>query len=275
MEKNIYFTDEKKFLSAYDINKYERPSVAADVAVFSMFEEESDNHRKDSQARLHLLLIRRGEHPYLYKWALPGGFLRPTETIEECALREIREETDLILSNLMPIGVFSEIDRDPRGRIVSTAFASLINEKTAVTGGTDAINAAWFSLEYEYSDNRLTLRLCGNGEELNAELEVAKNPFGGIICREISNSGIAFDHARIIATALMNMREHLDEGKIAFEFLPEKFTLSALQRVYEIIGGEPLLCANFRRKTSNLVIETDDFTEGAGHRPARLFVRKY
>ena len=65
------------------------------------------------------------------------------------------------------------------------------------------------------------------------------------------------------------------EGKIAFEFLPEKFTLSALQRVYEIIGGEPLLCANFRRKTSNLVIETDDFTEGAGHRPARLFVRKY
>ena len=265
--------DEEKFLSSYDITAFERPSVAADVAVFSMFEEETDNHRKDSEARIHLLLIKRGEHPYMNGWALPGGFLRPDETIEACAVREVREETNLSLSTLIPIGIFSEPDRDPRGRILSAAFVSIINENAAVTGGTDAIGAAWFALDYQCADDRLRICLTGGGEQLTAELARVKSSFGCTAFEEISNDGLAFDHAKIIATALMTLRERLEEGNVAFAFLPERFTLSALQKVYEMIGGETLLTANFRRKTAHLVRETEEFTEGAGHRPARLFVR--
>ncbi len=272
-ENNIQRTDEEKFLSAYDITAFERPSVASDVVVFSMFEEESDNHRKDSQVRLHLLLIKRGEHPYKNGWALPGGFLRPTETIEACAVREIKEETNLELPVLFPIGMFSEPDRDPRGRILSAAFLSIVNEKTVVTSGTDAINAAWFTLDYECRGDRLCIRLTSDEYQLSAELASVKTPFGYTLFEEISNDGLAFDHAKIIATALSVLRERLEEGEIAFAFLPETFTLTALQRVYEIIGGAPLLTANFRRKTAHLVLETDSFTEGAGHRPARLFRR--
>ena len=265
--------DEEVFLSSYDMTAYERPSVATDVAVFSVFEEKTDNHRKDSQARLHVLLIKRGTHPYVNCWALPGGFLRSTETIEACAARELREETNLCLPVLIPIGVLSDPDRDPRGRIISNAFVAVINQKAAVTGGTDAINAAWFALDYTYEENRLRISLTGDGDQLSAELTRVKTPFGQTSFEEVSNDGLAFDHAKIIAMALFSLRERLEEGDIAFAFLPEAFTLSALQRVYEIIGGAPLLTANFRRKTAHLVKETDDFTEGAGHRPARLFTR--
>lgn len=270
-EPNILRTEEEKFLSGYDITAFERPSVASDVVVFSMFEEESDNHRKDSQARLRLLLIKRGEHPYKNGWALPGGFLRPTETIEACAVREIKEETNLELPVLFPIGMFSEPDRDPRGRILSAAFLSIVNEKTVVTSGTDAINAAWFTLDYKCHGDRLCIRLTKDEYQLSAELARVNTPFGYTSFQEISNEGLAFDHAKIIATALSLLRERLEEGEIAFAFLPETFTLAALQRVYEMIGGTPLLTANFRRKIAHWVIETDSFTEGIAHRPARLY----
>lgn len=265
--------DEQRFLSTYDINAFERPSVATDVVVLSMFEEQSESHRKDSQIRLHLLLVKRGEHPYMNDWALPGGFLRPTETVEECAVREIWEETNLSLSTLIPIGIFSEPERDPRGRIISLSFASVINEKMAVMGGSDAVAADWFALDYELAGDVFRLRLTNGEVALSAELNRKKTSFGCSLFEEASNDGIAFDHAKIIMMAVMTLRERLEEGEIAFAFLPEKFTLSALQRVYEMIGGEPLLTANFRRKTAHLVKETDSFTEGAGHRPARLFTR--
>ena len=270
-EDHFNQTDEKSFLSAYNIQAFDRPSVATDVVVLSMFEEEAENHRKDSKPQLHVLLIKRGEHPYMNCWALPGGFLRSEETIEQCASREIKEETNLSLSSLMPIGVFSEPDRDPRGRILSVAYASIVKEKAAVMGGTDAINADWFALEYEYEDDVLGLNLKNAEANLSARLKSKKAAFKDVEFDEVSNEGLAFDHAKIIATALLTLRKRMDEGEVAFAFLPETFTLSSLQRVYEIIGGASLLTANFRRKTAHLVRETENFTEGAGHRPARLF----
>ena len=273
MENMQHHMDEEQFWATYDVNAFERPSVATDVVVLSMFEEQNENHRKDSQARLHLLLVKRGEHPYMNDWALPGGFLRPTETVEECAVREIREETNLSLSTLIPIGTFSEPERDPRGRVISLSFASVINEKTAVMSGSDAIATDWFTLDYEFVGDVIRFRLTNGEVTLSAELIRTKTSYGHTLFKEVSNDGIAFDHDKIIAMAVMALRERLEEGEIAFAFLPERFTLSALQRVYEMIGGAPLLTANFRRKTAHLVKETDDFTEGAGHRPARLFVK--
>lgn len=267
-------TDEDLFLSAYDINNYDRPSVATDVAVFSLFDESSTSHRKDAEPRLHLLMIKRGEHPFMNCWALPGGFLRGDETVEQCAVRETKEETDLTVTALMPIGIFSQPDRDPRGRILSAAFTSIVDGKSKVMGGSDAINAEWFQVEHKIEGDQIWICLSCGDTRLEATLKQRRTLLAGTELEVLAASGFAFDHAKIIASALLQMRQELDRTDLAFAFLPEAFTLAALQRVYEIIGGETLLTANFRRKTAALVEETDIFTEGAGHRPARLYTRK-
>jgi len=265
---------EKEFLSSYSIEAFERPSVAADIAVFSMFTEDATSHRKDSEPKLHILLIQRGEHPFLNSWALPGGFLKSDETIEECALRELAEEAKLIPASMMPIGVFSEPKRDPRGRIVSNAFLSVVSEENvAVSGGGDAVNAKWFELCFSEGENQLKLSLKNGEEVMNVELAKVRSKLGRVAYEIISSNGLAFDHAKIIATALNALRNEAERFIITFDFLPEKFTLASLQRVQEILVGNSLLTANFRRKTASLVIETDEYTEGVGHRPARLFIR--
>ena len=119
---------EKEFLSHYSQNDYERPSLTADIVAFIIRSEESDNYKRNSETKLSILLINRGEHPFKGHWALPGGFLQPSETIEECALREITEEANVTPVSLMPVGVFSQPGRDPRGWIISNAFASVISE---------------------------------------------------------------------------------------------------------------------------------------------------
>ena len=268
--------DEKLFLSSYKMDDYDRPSIATDIAVFSMFEEPSDSHRKDADSRLHVLLIKRGEHPFMNKWALPGGFLKPTETIEECALREIKEETNLVPVSLLPIGVFSNPERDPRGRIISNAFASIVNASgVEVMAGSDAIKAQWFEVSFNFEqDNIFKMDFIGASETIHVELREIASKFGNSTFEILTNTGLAFDHAEIIATALSVMRNESERFVITFDFLPDKFTLTALQKVQETLMGISLLTANFRRKIAEYVEETDEFTEGAGHRPARLFRRK-
>ena len=269
------YESEAEFLANYRIEAYQQQSITADVAVFSMVDETVDNHRKDSKQKLHILLVKRGEHPFLHSWALPGGFMRPHETVEECALREIREETALTPSHMFPIGVFSKPDRDPRGRIVSNAFASIQREPTAVKGGSDAVSAKWFEVDFRCEPNgTVDLCLTSGDEVLQTRLEIQDCGLFGRKLNTLSDGGLAFDHGEIIATAMLAMRDAAEDYKIAFDFLPERFTLTALQRVQEILEGNSLLAANFRRKIAEFVEETEEFTEGAGHRPARLYKRK-
>lgn len=267
---------EEQFLASYRIEQYDRPSVATDVTVFSMFAKESDCHRKDSEPELSILLVKRGEHPFFNQWALPGGFLRADETVEACAIRETKEETNLSPVAMLPVGVFSEPNRDPRGRIISHAFAAIISEKEVkISGGSDAKDAKWFPVSFEESsDGCYTLTLSQEEATLTAELKESQNTFGKKTFEIITNNGLAFDHAKIIATALTELRKKADNSDLAFDFLPETFTLAALQKVQETLLGISLLTANFRRKVTPLLEETEEYTEGAGHRPARLFRRK-
>ena len=112
----------KKFLEGYNIESYDRPSVATDVVVYTIRQDDSDSFRKDPEKHLSILLIERGEHPFKNKWALPGGFVRMDETVPDAAIREVKEETGVVPSALIYTGVYSELDRDPRGRIISNAF---------------------------------------------------------------------------------------------------------------------------------------------------------
>ena len=272
---------EKEYLSQYNINDFERPSVTTDIAAFMIRSEETDNYKRDSENRLSILLVKRGVHPYKDCWALPGGFLKPDETVEECALREITEETNVTPVALLPIGVFSEPGRDPRGWIISNAFFSVITEESVKQiGGDDAADAQWFDVFFEQENNgdyHLSLSLRGStGSEsvkLDSILKKERTKFGKNTFMIKDSGGLAFDHAGIIAAAVSLLRNYAQDFNTIFDFLPEKFTLNEVQKVQETILNTTILPANFRRKINDYVIETDEYTQGAGHRPARLYRR--
>lgn len=269
-------SDEELFLSTYNIEDYERPSVTADVAAFMIRSTDEGSYRRNPDNKLSLLLIRRGEHPFKNAWALPGGFLKANETIEECAFREITGETGIQPAALMPFAVFSECDRDPRGRVISHAFVSIISEDSVkATGGDDAIDAKWFDITFEQDkDGLYRLELANGRIVLSAALREKAHRFGKSEFEIADSKDLAFDHAKIIAAALTVLRNEARNFEIIFDFLPEKFTLTSLQRVQETIMNISVLPANFRRKVADYVIETDEYTSGAGHRPAKLFMRK-
>lgn len=267
---------EQKFLKNYDITKYDRPSVTTDIAAFTIRNEESENYRRDGKRKLSLMLIKRGEFPFKSHWALPGGFLKPNETVEQCAVRETVEETGIEPSAIMPVGTFSEIDRDPRGRIISNAYVSIITaDSEKIRGGDDAADAKWFDVEFEKSENgECSLTLKYSEIELKAVLKEISNKFGVTKYRIIDSGTLAFDHASIIAAALTALRKCIGDFEVMFDFLPEKFTLTELQCVQETILNVSMLPANFRRKAAEYVEETDEYITGAGHRPAKLYRRK-
>ncbi|MBO4325576.1 MAG: NUDIX hydrolase [Lachnospiraceae bacterium] len=267
---------EKDYLSQYDIGKYARPSVTADIVAFMIRSEENENYKMDSANKLSILLVKRAVHPFQDCWALPGGFLKPNETVEECAFREITEEANVTPVSLMPVGVFSDPGRDPRGWVISQAFASIISEDAVrQVGGDDASDAQWFDIRFDRdADGKNILSLEYGGTELHAVLREESSRFGRTNYLVEESGGLAFDHAGIIATALTALREGARNYETLFDFLPERFTLTALQKVQETIMNIQILPANFRRKVSDYVVETDEYTQGAGHRPAKLYRRK-
>ncbi len=276
MDELLENISEQKFLENYDINSYKRPSVAADIAAFTIRYEEEENYRRCEKNKLSLLLIKRGEFPFKDCWALPGGFVRENETIEECAFRETTEETGIEPSAVMPVGVFSEIDRDPRGRVISNAFVSVITNGVEHTkGGYDASQASWFDIEFDKNYDGLFELKLNNGEiHLSALLKEKSESFGFTKYEIIDSGTLAFDHAAIISSSLKALRRCIGDFDIIFDFLPEKFTLTQLQLVQETVLNVSMLPANFRRKAADYVEVTDDYITGAGHRPAQLYRKK-
>ncbi len=184
---------------------------------------------------LRVLLIRRRYPPFKEMWATPGGFVDIDEGLEEAAHRELSEETGLEGIHLEQLHAFGEPDRDPRMRVISVAYFAVVPWPEAqIRAGDDASEAAWHSM--------------------NALPE------------------LAFDHAKILGYGLTRLRYELEYTNIGFRLLPEEFTLTELQRVYEIILAERLDKRNFRRKIlrARVLEETGSFRAGEG-RPARLY----
>ena len=230
--------DEAGFLSSYDITKFPRPSVAADIVALTLREEPTGDWRAPVRRRAAALLVKRGGHPFRGMWALPGGFLRPGESLEGCARRELREETALEASALLPLAPVSTPGRDPRGWILSAPHLCIVSSGTnAIRGGTDADEARWFPLD-------------GLPKKL------------------------AFDHAAILAEALRRLRTDPAAHDLAFAFLPAVFTLAELRDAFCGFGIANDAPANFRRKVLPLVEPAGGVRSGAGHRPAALYRRR-
>lgn len=207
--------------------EYARPNLTVDCVVFGLDVEESD---------LKIMLIQRDLTPFQGKWALPGGFVRINETLEEAAFRELREETGIQKLFLEQLYTFSEIDRDPRERVVTVAYYALVNlNEHLIRASTDARHAAWFSVQ------------------------------------EIPQ--LAFDHEKIVETALQRLKGKVRYQPIGFELLPKKFTLSQLQALYEIILERKLDRRNLRKKIlgMELLVDLDEVQEDVAHRAAKLY----
>jgi ADP-ribose pyrophosphatase YjhB (NUDIX family) len=279
---------EQQFLETYDAGEYERPSVTVDMLVFTIRSETQENYRKLAEPELQLLLIRRGGHPYMGQWALPGGFVSMQESLEDAARRELFTETGLDDIYLEQLYTWGDVHRDPRTRVISCSYMALVDSsELQLQAGDDASEADWFRMEQRLleekrhihergrvTERRVQLILTNGTEELSAVIETKETVEGRVRHSNISVNevqGIAFDHAKIIHYALERLRAKVEYTDIAFNLMPETFTLTALQKVYEIISGKKLLAAAFRRKIAEWVIETGEYTGNAGHRPSRLY----
>jgi 8-oxo-dGTP diphosphatase len=197
--------------------------VTVDIVIFTV-----------QSGTLKVLLVKRAIAPFEGQFAIPGGFVHERESLEEAALRELREETGVADVYLEQLYSFGEPQRDPRGRVVTVAYFALISGVRSLRAGTDAAEAGWWPME--------------------------------------SLPPLAFDHSKILTYALERLRNKLEYTTVGFQLLPAKFTMTELQEVYEAILGKKLDKRNFRRKLALLKIlkALPEYRRG-GQRPAQLY----
>ena len=212
--------DEKTFLKQYDSSKYEKPSVTADLVIFSVRGSVREAWENPQKAELKALLIQRGRHPFQGFLALPGGFANSKESLEEAAARELKEETGVEAPYLEPVGTYSRPGRDPRGWVITTAFRSFLPEGSVEPkAADDARKAGWFlaKLSLEKEDKRETSaetrveklwKLTLIKEEEQTEILTRERFFIGEGGRSreltlLDNGKMAFDHGLILTEAML------------------------------------------------------------------------
>lgn len=234
----------------YQPGKYERPSVTVDMLILGM------NKQLDG---LKVLLIQRKNHPCIEQWALAGGFVNIDESAYSAACRELEEETGLKDVYLEQLYTMSQPDRDPRMRVIDIAYIALM-PVAKVKAGDDAKDALWFDVLFK--EDLLVL----SNQEKNIEIryrlqkqifENGRIRIENFIPKLDSEDALAFDHAEIIVEGLMRIRNKVEYSDIAFNLVPEEFTLPDLQRVYEILLGKSLYKANFREKIVDKIEQID------------------
>ncbi len=205
--------------------EYPRPALASDCVIFGF-----------DGGDLKVLLTEREKEPFKNKWALPGGFVFIEETTEECAKRILHEKTGIKNVFVEQLFTFSEIDRDPRERIVSVSYYALVNTyQYELIAGRDTLKTEWFALS-----------------------DLPK---------------LGFDHAKIIKMALQRIKGKVNYQPIGFELLNEKFTLSQLQQLYEAILEVQIDKRNFRKKILGMALlkELDEKEKNVAHKAARFY----
>ena len=270
--KKEYKTEEE-FLKDYNPKEFKQLSMTTDILIVSVSEEHTGNYRKNTTKKMSILLVKRNDYPYKDKWCLPGGFINPdTETLEECAKRILKSETNISKIYLEQLYTFDALSRDPRCRVISSSYMALVDKNKLI----DKINpnASWFNVSLYEDKNDIVNVVLDNNDEV-IKFSVKKT------LRELStdrynytikdNEKLAFDHPLVIVSGIERLRNKINYTDIVFNMMPTYFTLGELQQVYEVILGKKLLDPAFRRIIANKVEKTDKMKTGSGHRPSVLF----
>lgn len=208
-------------------NKYEKPSVTVDTVIFTIKDDD-----------LKVLLVKRKITPFKDVWAIPGGFVRIDESLEDAAKRELKEETGIKGTYLEQLYTFGNPKRDPRGRVITVAYMALINSSNVeLKADTDVSDAQWFSIK--------------------------KIPL------------LAFDHKKILEYALKRLRWKFEYTAVSFSLLEKEFTLTYLQKVYEIVFNKKFDKRNFRKKLLSLnILKKEGVDKSVSYRPPELYSLK-
>lgn len=241
--------EEREFLKNYNPGNYEKPSVTADIVIFTL----------DEDSELSILLIKRGGYPYKDHWAIPGGFMEVgKESVDETAARELFEETSIKDVRLTQLYTFSNPDRDPRMHVVSVAYTALVPREALkdMRAADDAKDIGLFKIKFD----------------VNGIVFVGKH-------KSFHESLLAFDHAKIIRTAIERLRGRISYEADAFFLLKDKksFTIYELKRIYEAVLNTKIDAGNFRKRfirdfvQTGLVTVKDEKSSEFGKKPATLY----
>lgn len=220
--------DEQEFLKAYDSNIYEKPSVAVDLLIFTIYDK-----------KLKIYLTERTQMPQRGKLALPGVIVGVKEPLEKAVERCLSEKAQLKDIYFEQLYTWGDVDRDPRLRMISVSYIALVS--------FDVLSS-------------------------NASMDITGRMYDVDALQSLSGQ-LAFDHEQMIRCGRERIRNKTEYTQIAFQFLPEEFTLPQLQQAYEILLGKKLYKANFRKKIMPFVTETGKYTSGDSHRPSMLYQR--
>jgi 8-oxo-dGTP diphosphatase len=232
---------EEAFLGSYDAKAFEQVSVAVDVALLSV-----------SEGAMRVRLVQRSDHPARGKWSLPGGFVRPTESLDAAAARVLHDKAGATGVFLEQLYTFGDPRRDPRTRVISVAYYALVASDGVASGAKAPLTTM----------GKVVVPWEG---ETGGEVDVVDATGKPMM--------LAFDHASILGMAIKRVRGKLDYTPIGFQLLPARFTLRMLQDVHETILGRPLNKDSFRRRmlASELLEATGEHEDDTPHRPAELY----
>lgn len=205
--------------------QYPHPAVTVDCVIFG-FDGKS----------LRILLIERGVEPFKGRWALPGGFVRIDETVDAAARRELQEETNVRGVYMSQLAVFSDVDRDPRERVITVAYYALVKPSDHdVVGGDDAARAMWFGID-EYPD-------------------------------------LVFDHEQIVKAAFAQLKRNFRAGNVGLELFEDKFSISQLYTLHSLVTQREIDRRNFYKKVTSygFVGPTSEKMRETPHKPSQLF----
>lgn len=235
-------SEERAFLESYDASAYEHPSVSVDVALLTA-----------SEGALSTLVVQRVEPPHKGRWALPGGFVGMSESLEAAAFRVLRDKAGIDRVFIEQLYTFGDPNRDPRTRVITVAYYALIAR-------------AHFADVVTTDAKRCLARIVVPWEgETGGPVQVEAEAGAAL--------ALAFDHADILGMAVKRIRGKLDYTPIGFQLLPETFSLRQLQEVHETVLGRPVNKDSFRRRmlASGLLEATGERQRDVEHRPAELY----
>lgn len=265
-EQNI---NDKEFLKQYKSSDYEKMSITTDIVLFSVSDIEKTNYREVDKKVFSVLLVKRYTHPFYSKWTLPGGFLSLDETLLDCAKRVLFSETNLDNIYLEQLYTFSDLDRDPRTRVLSCAYMGLV-DKNKLEDELN-MNACFFNISTCKNKDIINIKFFNEQESFECVVKETKDKYGVISYVEVKNEYLAFDHLLSIVTSINRLKNKIEYSDLVFHMMPKYFTLKELQLVYEAILNKKLLDPVFRREILPKVKKSNKTKKDGGHRPSSLY----